>query len=65
MNPRIRALLQIFILLAVAVGLVLLFPRAYAFVEMAARDLRYFWWVILLIVLALWLIFGIGHKPKR
>ncbi len=65
MNPRIRAILQIFILLAVAVGLVLLFPRAYAFVEMAARDLRYFWWVILLIVLALWLIFGIGHKPKR
>ena len=65
MNPRIRAILQIFILLAVAVVLVLLFPRAYAFVEMAARDLRYFWWVILLIVLALWLIFGIGHKPKR
>jgi hypothetical protein len=23
---------------------VLLFPRAYAFVEMAARELRYFWW---------------------
>ena len=65
MNPRIRAILQICILLAVAGGLVLLFPRAYAFVEMAARDLRYFWWVILLIVLALWLIFGIGHKPKR
>ena len=65
MNPRVCAILQIFILLAVAVGLVLLFPRAYAFVEMAARDLRYFWWVILLIVLALWLIFGIGHKPKR
>ena len=65
MNPRIRAMLQICILLAVVGGLVLLFPRAYAFVEMAARDLRYFWWVILLIVLALWLIFGIGHKPKR
>jgi len=64
MNPRFRAALQIGILLVVLTVLVLIFPRAYAFVEMAARELRYFWWVILLVALAIWLIWGIGRKPK-
>jgi len=64
MNPRARAALQIGVLLAVLLVLVLVFPRAYAFVEMAARELRYFWWVILLVALAVWLIWGIGRKPK-
>jgi uncharacterized protein with PQ loop repeat len=65
MNPRLRAALQIGVLLAVLVGLVLIFPAAFRFVEMAARELRYFWWVILLLALALWLIWGIGRKPKQ
>jgi uncharacterized protein with PQ loop repeat len=63
-NPRARAALQIGILAAVLVALVMIFPRAYAFAEMAARELRYFWWVILLVALAIWLIWGIGRKPK-
>jgi uncharacterized protein with PQ loop repeat len=63
-NPRARAALQIGILIAVLVALVLVFPRAYAFTEMAARELRYFWWVILLVALAIWLIWGIGRKNK-
>lgn len=65
MNPRLRAALQIAVLAAVLVGLVLVFPRAFAFVEMAARELRYFWWVILLVALAVWLIWGIGRKNKN
>ncbi len=64
MNPRTRAVLQIMVLVAVVGALVLLFPRAYAFVEQAARELRYFWWLILLVALALWLIWGLGRKPK-
>jgi uncharacterized membrane-anchored protein len=64
MNPRARAALQVTILVAVLVGLVMIFPRAYAFAEMAARELRYFWWVILLVALAIWLIWGIGRRPK-
>ena len=64
MSPRARAMLQVAVLLAVVIGLVLLFPRAYAFVEMAARELRYFWWLVLLVALAIWLIWGIGRKPK-
>ena len=50
--------------MAVLAVLFLVFPRAYAFVEMAARELRYLWWLILLIALAIWLIWGIKRKPK-
>ncbi len=64
MSPRARAVSQLAVLLAVVIALVLLFPRAYAFVEMAARELRYFWWLVLLVALAIWLIWGIGRKPK-
>jgi len=65
MNPRLRAALQFGILLAVLVALFLIFPAAFRFVEMAARELRYFWWVILLVALAAWLIWGLGRKPKE
>jgi uncharacterized membrane-anchored protein len=65
MNPRVRGLLKLSILLAVFVGLFLLFPRAYFFMQMAARELRYFWWVILLLGLSVWLIWGIGRKPDK
>ena len=64
MNPRARALLQIGVLAAVIVVLCLLFPSAFAFVEMAARELRYLWWLILLVALAVWLIWGLKRKPK-
>jgi len=63
MNPRNRAVVQALILVGVLVALFLIFPRALAFVEMGARELRYFWWVILLITLAGWLIWGFKKKP--
>ena len=65
MNPRTRAVLQITVLVVIVGALVLLFPRAYAFVEEAARELRYFWWLILLLLLSAWLIWGLGRKPKE
>ena len=64
MNPRVRAALQIGVLLAVIAVLFLVFPAAFGFVEMAARELRYLWWLILLMALAIWLIWGIKRKPK-
>lgn len=63
MTPRTRLGLQAVILVAIILGLILLFPRALAFVEMAARELRYFWWVILLLALAGWLIWGFKKRP--
>jgi hypothetical protein len=62
MNPRLRATLQIAVLVVVIGSLVLFFPKASAFVEMAARELRYFWWLVFILALALWLIFGLGRK---
>ena len=58
MTPRVRAGLQMGLLVGVIAGLMLLFPSALGFVEMAARELRYFWWLILLVALALWLIWA-------
>ncbi|MBI5386562.1 MAG: hypothetical protein HZA90_17975 [Verrucomicrobia bacterium] len=63
MNPRTRAALQLGLLVLVIVGLLLVFPRALGFVEMAARELRYFWWLILLVALAAWLIWAGRRKP--
>ena len=62
MSPRARASWQVGTLVLVALGLLLLFPRALAFVELAARELRYFWWLILLLVLGIWLIWAGRRK---
>ena len=64
MNPRLRAILQITVLVVVIGSLVLFFPRAYAFAEMSARELRYFWWLVLIVALAMWLIFGLGRRRR-
>ena len=64
MNPRLIAFLKLLVLLTVIVGLVLLFPAALKFVELAARELRYLWWLVLLLALAAWLIWGLGTKKK-
>jgi len=62
MSPRARAGLQIGLLGLVVLVLLLLFPPAIAFVEMAARELRYLWWLILLGALAVWLIWAGRRK---
>jgi len=64
LHPRARAGCQVLVLLGAVVALAFLFKPAYAFVEMAARELRYFWWLVLLVALAIWLIWGLGRKPK-
>ena len=62
MNPRLIAALKLTALGVVIVALVMIFPKALEFVEMGAREVRYFWWEILLVVLAIWLIWGLGRK---
>ena len=62
MNPRAIAILKIVCLVATILGLVLMFPKALGFVEMGAREIRYLWWMILLLALAVWLIWGLGKK---
>lgn len=62
MSPRGRALTQFAALVGVLVALALLFPRVLRFVEMAALELRYAWWLILLVGLGAWLVWGVGRK---
>ena len=64
MTPRKRAILQCGVLVGVAAALFLVFPATFRFVEMAARELRYLWWLILLLALGGWLIWGVGRRPK-
>jgi len=51
-------------LLGVLTVLLLLFPAALRFVEMAAREARYLWWLILMVALGFWLIWGFGKSFK-
>jgi hypothetical protein len=64
-RPRLRAFLSMIAVLGVLVALVFAFPRVVAFTELAARELRYFWWLILIVALAAWLIWGVGRSSKR
>jgi hypothetical protein len=64
MNPRAAFFLKLCGLAAVILILALLFPPLLEFLEMAARDLRYLWWLVLLLALAVWLIWGLGKKKK-
>ena len=64
MTSRRRAFCQFAALVIVAALLIVLFKPAAAFAEMAARELRYLWWLILLVALAIWLIWGASRRPK-
>lgn len=64
MTQRTRAALQAFVLVSVMVVLFLAFPRAFQFVEMAGRELRYLWWLILLLALGIWLLWASSRKPR-
>ena len=37
---------------------------AAAWAEAAGRELRYLWFLVLIVVLAAWLIWGLGAKKK-
>ncbi len=64
LSPRWIAFLKLLVLVAAAMTLIYFFPRALLFAERAARDLRYLWWLVLLVALALWLIWGAGRRPR-
>ncbi len=69
-DPRIRAVRAIKRKLTIAASVVaivilcLFFPRALAFVELAAREIRYLWWLIAILALGLWLAFFFGKKRE-
>jgi hypothetical protein len=62
MNPRWRAFFILLFLVLIAALLLAFFKPAAQFMEMAARELRYLWWIVLLVALAIWLIWGVGRR---
>jgi hypothetical protein len=64
MNPRWVFFFKLCGLAIVVIALILLFPPVLEFVEMSARELRYLWWLVLLLALAVWLIWGLGKKKE-
>ena len=59
-SKRTLAVFTTFVLLVVSLCLV--FPRVLGFVELAARELRYLWWLVFMIALGVWLTFFFGRR---
>lgn len=64
MNPRYAFVLKLLGALFLIALLAALFPPVLEFMEMAARELRYLWWLVFLLLIAVWLIWGLGRKKK-
>ncbi len=57
-----RRIIAFFIAFLILAALCLLFPRMLAFVELASRELRYLWWLILIAAIGVWLVFFANPK---
>jgi hypothetical protein len=65
MNPRWAFILAITGMVIVIVVLCIIFPVVFDFVKAFSGELRFFWWVVLLLALASWLIiWSFGKKEK-
>ncbi|HEV2694297.1 MAG TPA: hypothetical protein VG347_15490 [Verrucomicrobiae bacterium] len=64
MNPRYALFFKLLGAILLIIILALIFKPVMEFVEMGARELVYFWWLVLLLLLALWLIWGLGRKKN-
>ena len=63
-TPRSRNAVLLAVALAIFVGVTIAFPRILAVFELAARQLRVFWWLVLILVLGVWLAFFYGKKRE-
>lgn len=57
-------LARVCVLFVVGLVFFLIFPAAFRFVEGAARSAVRLWWLILLLALGVWLVWGVGRRPK-
>lgn len=64
MNDRPRRRLLLLLGSAILVAGAVFFPRVLAFAELAARELRYLWWLVLLLALGVWLAFFLGRDRQ-
>lgn len=62
MNRKLRGFVQIFFLAAFVFLLIRFFPIAIRVTEAAALGLREFWWLVLILSLAIWLVFVLRKR---
>lgn len=61
-TPQQRQRIRLAVAAGVLLLLFLIFPPFLAFAELAARELRYLWWLILLFALGGWFIWLSNKK---
>jgi hypothetical protein len=64
MNPGTRKKILIAVAIIIVIALCVIFPRVLSFAELAAREIRYLWWLILLAAVGIYLSFFFGRKEK-
>jgi hypothetical protein len=57
MTPLGRRYVGIMFAVLLLIGGCIVFPRMLTFVELASRELRYLWWLILIVAIGVWLTF--------
>ncbi len=64
MNRPSRSTVTLLAALILMGALCVISPRVLAFVELAAREVRYLWWLVLILALSVWLTFFFGKTKK-
>ncbi len=62
MNPLARRKLGLLFSLGLILILIMLFPRTLVWLEVAARELRYVWWLIAILAVGVWMVFYFRKK---
>lgn len=62
MTSSSRRFIAFLAAIAVLVALCIIFPRVLAFTELAARELKYLWWLVAIAALGIYLAFFAGRK---
>ena len=62
MSPAARRNLGLMVGVGAIIALCVIFPRVLAFVELTARELRYLWWLVVILALGIWLAFFLGKN---
>jgi len=62
MNRNTRRDLAWLSAIVMVVALCIVFPRVAAFAELAARELRYLWWLVLIAAIGIYFAFFFGRR---
>lgn len=62
MNRNMRRDIAWLSAILMVVALCIVFPRVAAFAELAARELRYLWWLVLIAAIGIYFAFFFGRR---